>query len=241
MTTDPTSRGVIEVAKLYHGGGCNDAPGALVNLLRTASQGDLKLRVRAAPDMIGIGDDSLFRYHMVFMHGRRDFRLTPAERTRLNDYLQRGGTLFADAICASKPFATALQRELEAAIPGHTFERIPDDDPLFTTAYGGYDIRKVTLREPATTDANQPVAARVQTSRAAARRHLDRRPLGRDLLTVRHQLRTRGTRSTRLPRVYSPRRRPHRPQRAALFAEPVTWSKSLIACGVVASPTKSAC
>jgi hypothetical protein len=160
--TDPASRGVIEVAKLYHGGGCNDAPGALVNLLRTASQGDLKLRVRAAPDMIGIGDESLFRYHLVFMHGRRDFRLTPAERTRLNDYLQRGGTLFADAICASKPFATALQRELEAAIPGHSFERIPDDDPLFTTAYGGFDIRKVTLREPATADANQPVAARVR-------------------------------------------------------------------------------
>ena len=28
-TNDPTSRGMIEIAKLYHGGGCNDAPGAL--------------------------------------------------------------------------------------------------------------------------------------------------------------------------------------------------------------------
>jgi hypothetical protein len=40
VSTDGTARGVIEIAKLRHGGGCNDAPGALLNLLRTASQGD---------------------------------------------------------------------------------------------------------------------------------------------------------------------------------------------------------
>src|SRR5947207_2244430 len=48
------SRGVIEIAKLRHGGGCNDAPGALLNLLRTASQGDAKLQVRPAPELINI-------------------------------------------------------------------------------------------------------------------------------------------------------------------------------------------
>jgi hypothetical protein len=112
--------------------------------------------------MIGIGDDSLFKYHLVFMHGRRDFRLTPAERTRLSDYLERGGTLFADAICASKPFAAAMRRELGLAVPGHAIERIPADDPIFNTAYGGYDIRQVSLREPGSSDAAQPVAARVR-------------------------------------------------------------------------------
>ena len=156
------SRGVIEVAKLFHGGGCNDAPGALVNLMRTASQGDLKLRVRAAPEMIGIGDENLFRYPLLFMHGRRDFRLTPNERQRLAEYLSRGGTLLADAICASKPFATALRRELGEALPGHSIERIRADDPLFTTAYGGFDIRQVTLRDPESGDSARPLAARVR-------------------------------------------------------------------------------
>ena len=42
------------------GGGCNDAPGALLNLLRTAKKGELKLQVRAAPDLINISDASLF-------------------------------------------------------------------------------------------------------------------------------------------------------------------------------------
>jgi hypothetical protein len=156
------SRGVIEIAKLHHGGGCNDAPGALVNLLRTASEGDLKLRVRAAPQMINMSDDSLFRYHMVFMHGRHDFRLTAAERTQLRTYLERGGTLLADSICASRPFADALRRELAAAMPDRPLERIAADDLLFTAAYGGYDIRHVTLRDPQSLEVNQPVAARLR-------------------------------------------------------------------------------
>ncbi|HEX5472638.1 MAG TPA: DUF4159 domain-containing protein [Lacipirellulaceae bacterium] len=161
--TGKPSRDVIEIAKLRHGGGCNDAPGALLNLLRTASQGDLKLQVRAAPELINISDPSLFRYHMVFMHGRQDFHLTDAERSRLRQYLERGGTLLADAICASKPFAAAFRREIGAAMQGHPLQRIPSADPLFTNAYGGYDIRHVSLRDPLATDGDtQPVTTRVR-------------------------------------------------------------------------------
>jgi hypothetical protein len=156
------SRGIIEIAKLYHGGGCDDAPGALVNLVRTAAQGELKLRVRAAPTMIGIGDDNLFHYPLLFMHGRREFRLTPAERTRLAEYLERGGTLLSDAICASKPFAASLRRELAETLPSHGIQRIPPDDPIFTTAYGGFDIREVTLRDPETADGVHPTATRTR-------------------------------------------------------------------------------
>jgi hypothetical protein len=159
---DTLGRGMIEIAKVRHGGGCNDAPGALVNLIRTASQGELKLRVRAAPEMITMSDQSLFRYHLVFMHGRHDFRLTPAERDNLREYIDRGGTLLADAICASKPFATAFRREIAAALPGHTLERVPPEDPLFGSEYGGFDVRLVTLRDPQSGDEGQPLAARAR-------------------------------------------------------------------------------
>jgi hypothetical protein len=161
--SDPnSSRGVIEIAKLRHGGGCNDAPGALLNLLRTASQGDLKLQVRAAPEMINISDENLFRYHMVFMHGRYDFRLTDEERGRLREYLERGGTVLADSICASKAFAAAFRREIAESVPDAALKRIPADDPLFTAAFGGFDIRQVSLREPGAGGEGQPVAARVR-------------------------------------------------------------------------------
>ena len=49
---------------------------------------------------------------------------------------------------------------MTAALPGHRLERIPPDDPLFSTAYGGYDIRQVTLRDPQSADEGQPLAAR---------------------------------------------------------------------------------
>lgn len=158
----PGSRGVIEIAKLRHGGGCNDAPGALVNLLRAASLGDLKLRIRTEPRMINISDENLFRFHMVFMHGRHDFRLTPAERQQLRTYLERGGTLFADSICASKAFVTAFRREMQQVLPTDSLRAIPADDPMFTTAFGGYDVRRVTLRDPRADDDNQPLATRLR-------------------------------------------------------------------------------
>jgi hypothetical protein len=163
VAADKTGRGVIEIVKLRHGGGCNDAPGALVNLLRTASQGELKLQVRAAAEMINLSDPSLFRYHLAFMHGRYDFHFTDAERAQLRQYVERGGTLLADSICASKAFAAAFRREVAAALPGHAFARIPREDPLFSTAYGGFDIRGVSLRDPqAAGDGNKPIAARVR-------------------------------------------------------------------------------
>ncbi len=222
-SADGNSRGIIEIAKLRHGGGCNDAPGALLNLLRTASQGELKLQVRAAPELINISDPSLFRYHMVFMHGRQDFHLTDAERTRLREYLERGGTLLADAICAASRSPTAFRREIAAALPGHPFQRIPDSEPIFTTAYGGYDIRHVSLRDPQAAGGNaQPVAARVRQVEPQLEGIQPRRPLGRRLFAVRHQLRAGKPPRRRLPRLHPTRRRPHRPQRAAVFVEPVS-------------------
>ena len=162
-SSKPGARGVIQVAKLRHGGGCDDAPGALVNLMRAAAQGETKLRVSSAEELIGIGDSALFDYHLVFMHGRHDFRLTPQERDQLRLYLsERQGTLLADSICASKAFTTALRRELAAALPEGRLEQIPPDDPIFTDAYGGYDIRRVELRDPQPQTDDRPLAARVR-------------------------------------------------------------------------------
>jgi hypothetical protein len=112
--------------------------------------------------MINISDPGLFKYHMVFMHGRQEFRLTDAERKRLREYLERGGTLLADSICASKAFTEAFRRELAAALPGKQLQAIPVTDKLFTTAYGGFDIRHVSLRDPQVADNTQPVSSRVR-------------------------------------------------------------------------------
>jgi hypothetical protein len=58
--------------------------------------------------------------------------------------------LLADAVCAAPGFTAAFRTEIAEVLPGRKLEEIPADDPLFTAAaYGGYDIRTVSLREPA--------------------------------------------------------------------------------------------
>ncbi len=156
------SRGTIQIAKLQHGGGCNDAPGALVNLLRAAAQGDLQLRVSTTEFPIRADDKQLFRFHMAFMHGRHDFRLTPSERDSLKRYLENGGTLFADSICASKEFAAAFRREIQATLPGTNLQRIPAGDPLFSDSAGKFDLRQVNRRDPVEQRADEPLRTRVR-------------------------------------------------------------------------------
>lgn len=155
-------RGVIQVAKLQHTGGCNDAPGALDNLLRIASEGETKLRIAPTAPLIGLENQALAEHHFAFMHGRNDFRLSATERRELKAYLQNGGTLLADAICSSSAFTKAFRRELSATFDGRTMEGVGANEPLLRDSFGGYDIRRVELRDPMLADMDQPVAVRVR-------------------------------------------------------------------------------
>ncbi len=144
---DNFDRGKLYVAKLLHPGGCNAAPTAVSNLLRTAGE-KLALRVSTDPREVKLTDPQLFRYHLVFMHGRNSFRLTPLERKQLRAYLERGGMLFADAICSSREFAESFGREMAAIFPESKLERIGPRSGIFTPEYGGDDLSVVGRREP---------------------------------------------------------------------------------------------
>ena len=159
--TDSVDRGTLHVARLAHGGGCNSAPGALINLMRIAGQ-QLKIRASGEPIELAILDPKLFDYHVVFMHGRRNFRLTPKEQTQLRTYLERGGMLFADAICSSPEFNDAFRREMAAIFPDRPLARIAITHPLFSPQFGGQDIRKVERRQPENRSARGPVQTPVR-------------------------------------------------------------------------------
>ncbi len=158
---DNFDRGKLYVAKLLHPGGCNAAPGALTNLLRVAGE-KLELRVSTEPRELGLSDPKLFQYHLVFMHGRHNFRFTPLERKQLRTYLERGGMLFADAICSSREFNEAFAREIAETFPGKRLERIPPGDPLFTSQFGGDDLSSVERREPQRATADAPLKSQVR-------------------------------------------------------------------------------
>jgi hypothetical protein len=157
---DALERGQIAIAKLKHSGMCDAAPAALANILRAAAR-ELGIRVDDTPSQIDPSDPALFNYHLVFMHGRQGFAFDGTRRERLRQFLERGGTLLADSVCASPPFTAAFRAEVAAMLPAHKLEEIPADDPIYTAAtYGGYDIREVTLREPAGGDGPMNVRKR---------------------------------------------------------------------------------
>ena len=157
---DRVERGRLDVANLRHPGGCNVAPRALVNLMDAAGR-ELKVRTHVRPELLDITDTALFDYHLVFMHGRTAFRLTDGERGQLKLYLERGGMLLADSICASRAFSESFRREMAAIFPDHKLERIPVGDPLLSTAYGGFDLRQVSRRDPETAAPGRPLEAAI--------------------------------------------------------------------------------
>ena len=147
---DRIERGRLQVATLRHPGGCRAAPRALANLMDAAGS-DLKIRARVREEPLAITDDALFDNHLVFMHGRTAFRLTDAERKRLRQYVERGGMLMVDSICASRAFTESFRREMAVIFPDRKLERISPDDPLLSDKYGGFDLRLVSRRDPQTT------------------------------------------------------------------------------------------
>ncbi|MBU4273223.1 MAG: DUF4159 domain-containing protein [Planctomycetes bacterium] len=154
--SDRIERGRLYVATLRHPGGCNSAPRAVVNLMDAAAD-QLRLRTHVREQPLAITDDALLDHHLVFMHGRTAFRLTDAERKRLKLYLERGGMVLADSICASRAFSESFRREMAAVFPDHKLERIAADDPLLSTKYGGSDLRIVSRRDPESAGEGKPL------------------------------------------------------------------------------------
>jgi uncharacterized protein DUF4159 len=153
-------RGALVVAKLSHNGGADDAPSALNNLLAVMEQ-KLEMRVDYERRMVAPTDEKLFDFPLIFAHGRRSFSFSAQERKALKDYLDRGGFLFADAICASKEFADSLRAELKKIYPDASFARIPPSHAMFSEEFRGFGLQSVTLRDPQIRDEGDPLTAKL--------------------------------------------------------------------------------
>ncbi len=140
-------RATIEIVKLSHGGGADDAPNAVSNLLAKAEQ-ELGLSVNRRRRLLAPTDEALLDYPLAYVHGRRSFRFQPEERRALARYLERGGFLFGDAICASQPFAAAFRREMAAIFPDAEWISLPPDHEIFSADFGGFQIKRASVRSP---------------------------------------------------------------------------------------------
>ncbi|WP_197443196.1 DUF4159 domain-containing protein [Lignipirellula cremea] len=156
--TGPLTRSTMVMPKLSHSGGSDDAPNAWPNILRLAED-QLKLNISPEHRMLAPTDPQLFDYPLLFMHGRRTFRFSPAARKQLREYLDRGGVLFVDSICGSEAFAQAFRAEMKAIFPEQELARLPADHPIFSDELHGYNLSRVTLRNPRERRVDERLAA----------------------------------------------------------------------------------
>lgn len=141
----PVTRGSLIIRSLRHGGGADEAPNAMPNLVRE-SRRLLQMRLYAKPELIAATDARIADHPILFMHGRRRFQFSQAERDALRTYLENGGFILANAICGSRPFVDAARREFNALAPDAELQRIPADHPMFTSRFQGFDATRVEVR-----------------------------------------------------------------------------------------------
>jgi hypothetical protein len=192
----PTDRGVFFLPKLRHNAGFDDAPRAIPNLVQWAYQSN-PFQLSSEKRVIDISDRSLQDYPVVFMHGRGTLQLSEAQRERLRNYLENGGFIFADAICADPEFTESFRREMQL-ITGKELKPLEASHPLLTRNYYGFDIRMVEVIDPDLSgdnivSATRRISPRLEVANMGSRAAVVFSPLDISCaLESRHSLQCRG-------------------------------------------------
>lgn len=131
-----TDRTALYIGKVrHHGRDWNSRPKAserLLELLR--AEAGIKTANRAVP--VALTDDAVYRFPILLMSGHYDPGLTPDEKRRLKDYLERGGFLFAEACCGMAEFDRSFRAVMAELFPDAPLEAIPPESPLLSGEVG---------------------------------------------------------------------------------------------------------
>ncbi len=123
------------------------AEGAMRNLmthLKTAAHIDAVLE----KEPMLPGDEELFKYKFMYLHGRKSFRFADDEIENIKSNLQAGGLLLADACCGKKEFDQSFREMIGKMFPDQKLEVIPPGDELYSAKLnGGTAITSVKRRE----------------------------------------------------------------------------------------------
>jgi hypothetical protein len=134
------ARGVFKVAQLKNLGEAEAAPAAIRNLmadLRDRTHLDVALTKESPLP----GDDNLFHYKFMYLHGRKPLDWDDHAVANVKANLDTGGLLFADAGCngfdAWKKFDASFRETCKKLFPDSPLQVIPADDPIFSAKLNG--------------------------------------------------------------------------------------------------------
>jgi len=142
---DTSSRGQLRIGRLKHAGGWDTAASAVQHLQQALLE---KAQVATSPDspILAANDPDLFQCPILYMHGRKNFTLSPEEATQLKAYFDNGGFLMADACCGAKQFDQSFRKAV-FQIYGQELKPIPAEHEMFHSTQG-FDVRQVKRRIP---------------------------------------------------------------------------------------------
>ncbi len=116
----------------YRGGGDWYAnPTALPNLLAEVGE-RTDIDVAERPATVALDDDALLLYPMVHMTGHGRVVLSADEVTRLRDYLERGGFLWADD---NYGMDRHFRSQIDRVLPGSPLVELPFDHEIYHSFY----------------------------------------------------------------------------------------------------------
>jgi hypothetical protein len=142
---DAVERGLIQIGKIRYTGDWDAAPQALRNLLLALNRTVGPVAATKQRSLLA-QDANIFKYPMLYLHGRENFDLSPRERENLKLYLQRGNVLFVDSCCSAPQFDKAFRRLMQQLFPENPLQRIAPEHDLFKTSTG-HDLSRVKRRE----------------------------------------------------------------------------------------------
>ena len=161
IAPDRIERDLLQISKVRYTGDWDAAPQALRNLL-TALNKTAGMAASTKQHDLTLVDPGLFRYPIIYMHGRNEFALGRAEQDKLREYINQGGVLFSDACCGMPSFDRSFRRLMEQLFPENPLKRIPPDHEMFSGKLG-YDLKTVKRREPDVDNPNAAMAVSVRT------------------------------------------------------------------------------
>jgi hypothetical protein len=128
---DPSSAGKMSLAQvIYDGEWKTRHAGISVLLQQFNSKTDVQ--VKFARRELRLTDPALFDSPLLYMTGHEDFRLQPAEIAALREYLNKGGTIFAEACCGRVSFDRAFREVMLKVLPGQPLAPVASNSKLFS-------------------------------------------------------------------------------------------------------------
>ena len=153
MDKGPT-RGLFKVAQLKVGGDAEPAPAAMRNLMAHMKD-KTRLDVTLQKESPWPGDEGLFNYKFMYLHGRKPFKLEGHDLENVKSNLTTGGMLLADAGCNGfdswQKFDASFREACKKMFPDSPLQVIPATDPLLGAKMnGGAAINTVRCRREKT-------------------------------------------------------------------------------------------